>query len=65
MTSIPLLVNTSESKQFRCIYLKNKTFFLNFFFCVFRIIIKFRTFSKNDDPHSLNSSEINDHERLA
>ena len=26
MTSIPLLVETIESKQFRCIYLKNKRF---------------------------------------
>ena len=31
MTSITLLVETSECKQFRCLYLKNKTFFLNFF----------------------------------
>ena len=30
MTSIPLLVETIECKQFRCIYLKNKRFFLNF-----------------------------------
>ena len=31
MTSIPLLVETSESKQIRCIYLKNKSFFLILF----------------------------------
>ena len=30
MTSIPLLVVTIERKQVRWIYLKNKTFFLNF-----------------------------------
>ena len=31
MTSIPLIVDTIEWKQLRCIYLKNKTFFLNYF----------------------------------
>ena len=31
MTNIPLLVETSESEQVRCIYLKNKTFFLILF----------------------------------
>ena len=61
MTSIPLVVETSECKQFRCIYLKNKTFFLDFFF-VFRMCIKFRTFSEKDDPHSLCISEITDHQ---
>ena len=30
MTSIPLLVETSERKQFRCIYLKIKHFFAIF-----------------------------------
>ena len=61
MTSISFLVETSEGKQFGCIYLKNKTFFLH----VFRICIKFRTFTKKDDPHSLCISEITDHERRA
>ena len=64
MTSIPLLVETSECKQFICIYLKNKTFFLIFFY-VFRICIKFRTFSKKDDLHSLCIPEITHHERRA
>ena len=64
MTSIPLLVETIECKQFRCIYLKNKTFFLNLF-CIFRICIKIQTFSKKDDPHSLRIFEITDHERRA
>ena len=31
MARIPLIVNTSEYKQFTCFYLKNKTFFLDFF----------------------------------
>ena len=61
MTSIPLLVETSECKQFGFIYLKNKTFFLH----VFWICIKFRTFLKKDDPHSLCISEITDYERRA
>ena len=64
MTSIPLLVETSEWKQFRWICLKNKIFFLNFFF-VFQISIKVRTFSKKDDPDSLLSSEITDHKGCA
>ena len=64
MTNIPLLVETSECKQFRCFYIKNKTFF-SIFFCVFRICIKFRTFSKKDDPHNFCISEITDDEKLA
>ena len=64
MTSIPLLVETIEVTQFRCIYAKNKKFFLIFFF-IFRICIKFKTFSKKDDAHSLCISEITDHEKPA
>ena len=64
MTSIPLLVETIECTQLRGIYLKNKRFFLIFFF-IFRICIKFRTFSKKDDVHSLCISEITDHEKRA
>ena len=64
MTSIPLIVKTSEWKQFRCIYRKNKRFFLNFFRS-FQMCIKFRIFSEKDDPHSLCISEITDHERRA
>ena len=64
MTTIPLLVDTSEYKQFTCIYLENKTFFLIFFY-VFRISIKYRTFLKKHDPHTLLISEITDHERRA
>ena len=64
MTSIPLLVETIEGTQFRCIYAKNQRFFL-IFFCIFQICIKFRTFSKKDDAHSLCISEINDHEKRA
>ena len=64
MTSIPLLVETIECKQFRSIYLKKETFFW-IFFCIFRICIKFRTFSKKDDAHGLCISEITDHEKRA
>ena len=64
MTSILLLVETIEVTQLRSIYLKNKRFFL-IFFCIFRICIKFRTFSKKDDAHSLCISEITDHEKRA
>ena len=61
MTSIPLIVKASEWKEFRRIYLKNKTFFLNFFRSL-QICIKFQIFSEKDDPHSSCISEITDHE---
>ena len=64
MTSIPLLVETIECKQFRCIYLKNKRFFLNFFLH-FSNLLQFTNISKKDDPHSLCISEITDNERRA
>ena len=64
MTSIQLLVETIECTQFRCIYLKNKRFFLIFLY-IFRMCIKFQTFAKKDDGHSLCISEINDHEKRA
>ena len=64
MTSIPLVAETSECKQFRCIYFE-KTHFFSIFFFVFQVFIKFRTFSKKDDPHSLCIFEITDHEKRA
>ena len=64
MTSIPLLVETIECKQFRCIYLKNKGFFLNFFLN-FSNLLQFTNILKKDDPHSLCISEITDHETRA
>ena len=44
---------------------QKQNIFPKFFFFVFRICIKFRTFSKKDDPHSLCISEITDHDRRA
>ena len=64
MTIIPLLVETIECKQFRCIYLKNKRFFLNFFLH-FSNLLQFTNIFKKDDPHSLFISEITDNERRA
>ena len=46
MTSIPLLVETIQCKQFRCIYLKNKTFFLQFFAAFFKSALTFEHFQK-------------------
>ena len=60
----PLLVETTECTEFRSIYLKKNRFFL-IFFCIFQMCIKFRTFSKKDDTHSLCISEITDHEKRA
>ena len=66
MTNIPLIVRRSEWKQFRCVYLKNKTFFLNFFFLAFfESALNFEHFQKKDDPHSLCIAEITDHETRA
>ena len=66
MTGIPVLVKTSECKQFRCIYLKNKKrFFSIFFLAFFESALNFEHFQKKDDPHSLCISEITDHERRA
>ena len=56
------LLNTGNSTQnIRCIYVKNKTVYINLL-CNFKICIKFRTFSKKDDPLSLFISEITDSE---
>ena len=46
MTSIPLLVKTSECKQFRCFYLKNKTFFSGVFSAFFESALNFEHFEK-------------------
>ena len=64
MTSIPLLVETIECKQFRSIYLKNKRFFLNFFLNFSNLHENSNIFKK-DDSHSLWISEITDNERHA
>ena len=44
---------------------QKKNFFFWIFFCIFRISIKFRTFSKKDDAHGLCISEMTDHEKRA
>ena len=46
MTGIPLLVKTSEWKQFRCICLKNQRFFLNCFWAFFEFVLNFEQFQK-------------------
>ena len=45
MTSISLLVETIESAQFRCNYLKNKRFY-QFFFAFFESPLNFKHFQK-------------------
>ena len=54
---ILFLVQTTQYKQFRCIYFKNKKDF-PIFLCIFGIYVKFSIFSKKDDPQSLCISEI-------
>ena len=46
MTSIPFLVETIEVTQFRCIYLKNKRFFLNFFLHFLKFALNSEHFQK-------------------
>ena len=65
MTSIPLLVETIECTQFRCIYLKNKGLLLNFLQHFSESALNFEHFPKKDDAHSLCISEITDHEKRA
>ena len=42
---------------------KKQTFFFSIFFGISKIYIKFWTFWKNDDPHSLRISKIRNCER--
>ena len=46
MPSIPLLVETIECTEFRCIYLKNKRLFPNFYFVFFESALNFELFQK-------------------
>ena len=46
MTSIPLLVETIECTQFRCIYAKNKRFFRNFSPHFYESALNFEHFQK-------------------
>ena len=46
MTSIPLLVETIECTQFRCIYAKNKRFFYQFFSAFSESALNFEHFRK-------------------
>ena len=46
MTSIPLLVETIECTQFRCIYLKNEKIFSEFFSAFFESPLNFEHFQK-------------------
>ena len=46
MTSISLLVETIECTQLRCIYLKNKRFFLKFFAAFLESALNFEHFQK-------------------
>ena len=62
MTRIPLIVKTSECKQFRCICLKKPKIFSELFCASFEFVLNFEHFQKKDDPHSLCISEITDHE---
>ena len=52
-------------QKFQMLLSQKQNIFPEFFFFVFRICNKFRTFSKKDDPNGLYISEITDHERRA
>ena len=46
MTSIPLLVETIECTQFRCIYLKNKRIFSEYSYAFFESALSLEHFQK-------------------
>ena len=46
-------------------HLSQKQNIFSIFLCIFRICLKFWTFWKKDDAHSLCISEITDHEKRA
>ena len=46
MTSIPLLVETIENKQFRCIYLKKKNVLSQFFSAILESALNFEHFQE-------------------
>ena len=56
MASILFLREAFYCKVFRCIYLKNKKVFVNYFAYISNLH-SFWTFPKKDDPHSLGISE--------
>ena len=47
MTSIPLLVEIIECKQVKCIYLKKKNIYSEFFSSFFESALNFKHFQKN------------------
>ena len=59
------LISRDNWMQTIQIHLSQKQKIFSQVFCIFRICIEFRTFSKKDDPHSLCISEITDHQRRA
>ena len=59
MTSIPFVIETIYSSHFRCNCLRNKKFFLNFFFFSFwKSTLNFEHFPKKEQTHSWFISEI-------
>ena len=62
MPSIFLIIGRIYRYPFNCNYQTNKDILLHFY-CVIEIYIKFGTFWKKKEPHSLSIPEIVDSER--
>ena len=62
LTKIPIIIPQNTTANSNALILKTKTFPAKFY-GTFRIEIKFWTFSKNFEPHSLSIFEIIYHEK--
>ena len=65
MTSIPLLVETIECTQFRCIYLKNKKIFSQFFSAFSESALNFEHFQKKMTLIAYVFPKLKNHEKRA
>ena len=63
MKSFLFLIETIWRYQFRCNYLRKKTF-PQFFAAFFKYILKFKYFEKKDDPHRFCISDITTSENV-
>ena len=63
ITSILFLAEAIYCKIFRCIYLRNEKYFVNFFFSIWKSRVNFEHFQKKDDSHSWCIFELTDSEK--
>ena len=63
ITNILFLTEVIYCKIFRCSYLRNEKYFLNFFFAFSKFRFNFEHFQKKDYPHSWCIFELKDSEK--